>query len=568
MINLDSLDTQGFECQDEANSWQDAFTPQNQEDDEDFPMPFWLLKSLNAAQAPTNELGQPNSIETCLSADESVDDDGTHQEHSSATGKVVCSESKYHSVDNDFDPEKAARQAVGLSEASVSDKLRRLLSPWFRGLVHPFKDDRELLTALLTAIVISGGVLPRVTCRYDKGRVYPTLYLFMVMPPAAGKGVAGLCRLLLTDIDSDLAKDYVLAEQRYQASQRKEKASRADEMDLIARSLLSPEVTPVEKPKRRMLVVSGDFTNAKLVEQMHDNGIYPTVVMETEADLVAIALQSEHGKGSSPNFRKAFHHEAISMIRKSQPEPLSILTPKLTLILTGTENQLPGLFKSNEDGLFSRFMFDIGDYPVEWRNVQPREGEVLVEDHYYAWAKKYQAVWSVLQDYQAEIQLTQAQWDQLNKIGEGFQSRSHLEGGEYAVSIARRHALMTVRVAMILSVFRHIDPNKVDYASVKTALKPVMVCHDDDYTVAKALVDKSFRNALGLYKRMQPEKGAVENKRMKGYYEALPSQFATRDAKQIAAHMGISERSFPRYLKKFCELKLMSHVSTGIYHKQ
>ena len=82
-------------------------------------------------------------------------------------------------------------------------------------------------------------------------------------------------------------------------------------------------------------------------------------ICETEADTLSSTLQQEWGQFSDL-MRKAFQHEPITFSRlgeKSMIKLEEIPCPRLSICLSGTPNQIHGLIKGIEDGMFSRIMF-------------------------------------------------------------------------------------------------------------------------------------------------------------------------------------------------------------------
>jgi hypothetical protein len=55
--------------------------------------------------------------------------------------------------------------------------------------------------------------------------------------------------------------------------------------------------------------------------------------------------------------RKAFHHEKISVSRKTNSEYVEVNEPQLCHCIIRTPKQIFNIIPSAEDGLFSRFFF-------------------------------------------------------------------------------------------------------------------------------------------------------------------------------------------------------------------
>jgi hypothetical protein len=80
------------------------------------------------------------------------------------------------------------------------------------------------------------------------------------------------------------------------------------------------------------------------------------IICETEADTMSGAKKQDWGD-YSPALRAAFHHEKITLTRKTNNEYIEINEPRLAVALSGTPaHKAPKLIASAEDGLFSRFL--------------------------------------------------------------------------------------------------------------------------------------------------------------------------------------------------------------------
>jgi transcription antitermination factor NusA-like protein len=77
--------------------------------------------------------------------------------------------------------------------------------------------------------------------------------------------------------------------------------------------------------------------------------------MKTEADTVGTTMK-KNGK-LFDMLRKAFHHEKISVSRKTNSEYVEVMNHNSAIALSGTPKQIFNIIPSAEDGLFSRFFF-------------------------------------------------------------------------------------------------------------------------------------------------------------------------------------------------------------------
>lgn len=442
--------------------------------------------------------------------------------------------------------DKAAEMDLSVLKASLPTVLHRLLD------CHD--EDSEYLTALMTTLVVGGSIIPEVSAIYDRRRIYPNLMLFIVCPPAGGKGVVSLGTKLLQRINRHLSESYQVALASYQ-----------QQMDQYRSSLKTdqPNKLPI-KPRRAQLLVPGNITTAKFIQQMADNQSLPLIMVETEADIVAGAFKSDHGSQLSTLFRQAYHHERVGLSRKTNDELIEIEKPKLSVVVAGTDNQILSIFKGNQDGLYSRFMFLRGMSSMQWRSLKPDTGSKPLDDHYAEWSEWFYKVWLQTQIFRAEVTFTDQQWEWLDERGQQQQATAHFVGGDYSISIARRHALMVARLAMTLSFFRRVDPIM---ATVDKSVSS-WVCDDEDFDLALTLANISFQKSLALYRTMPQHPGInIANGKRMTFFNALPAHFSMQTVNAIAMGQGVAERTKTRWLSNFCETGMLDQIDRGEYKK-
>lgn len=115
----------------------------------------------------------------------------------------------------------------------------------------------------------------------------------------------------------------------------------------------------------------GNSSSSAVYRALDANGGWG-IMFETEADTVSNMLDSDYGHYSDL-MRKAYHHETVSMNRVSDKIHIDIENPRLSVFITCTPGQIPGLFPSFENGLGSRFQFyNLPDDKVEFHDVFAR----------------------------------------------------------------------------------------------------------------------------------------------------------------------------------------------------
>ncbi len=191
---------------------------------------------------------------------------------------------------------------------------------------------------LLSTLTVCSYALPHIKMLHGNPQhtYYPNLMTLIVAPPASGKGVMNNARLLLKPIQNHLRKQNKFAE------------------------------IPANSSSAAFL---------DLLKASDGQGF----VMATEMDNLSKIWKQDYGDYSDL-FRQAFEHESYSKARRSGMRKSSLYTfdePKLSVLLSGTPNQLRPLIGTGEDGLASRFL------PYFLQDVMPFDRNALMNgDHY------------------------------------------------------------------------------------------------------------------------------------------------------------------------------------------
>ncbi len=432
----------------------------------------------------------------------------------------------------------------------IFDKLPGLLAK----ACSVFVEKRERDVYLTGALGVLSGCMPNTSGAYDRRVTYPNLYTFIIAPAASGKGMLAYAKILgmarHSQLLSDSRKDieaYKKEKQRYEVSQYNFRKGK------IPNPPKEPEVKPL-----KVLFIPANSSSAMLIRQLQSNASNG-ILFETEADTLGNVLKQDWG-GYSDILRKAAHHECISYSRKQNDEFVEITTPRLSVVLSGTPNQVISLIPSVEDGLFSRFLFYIFDIEVVWRDVSPAGADTNFREHFKNLSEEVLEMISFLEKHPTEFNLRKDQWAFLNdSFGKALQ-RINKRVGQGALSIVKRLGLISFRIAMILSSIRKFENKNT---------QPKLHCQGDDFHTAISLAETYLEHALYLYEQLpQSEFSAMSglSEKKKQLYQLLPDQFKRKQAVEQGKQFGLSERTIDRLLKKL-EGLLLSQPTYGFYQK-
>jgi hypothetical protein len=417
-----------------------------------------------------------------------------------------------------------------------------------RDIAIMLASDRERDTFITGALSVLSGCLYSVEGVYDGSIVFPNLYSFIIAPASSGKGVLKIARQLGEHLHEKLLKESEDAKAEYERALEEYKEAKRNG---------DKNVEKPEKPPFVMLFVAGNSSSASIYDHLnHCGGL--GIVCETEADTVNTCFKNDWGNYSDM-LRKAFHHEVISSRRKTDNQYIEVREPKLSVAISGTGSQVQSLIKSAEDGLFSRFIFYRFHNSRKWRDVSPRNGKVLLPRLIKKKSEELTKMVEYLIRYPSAFDLTEHQWDRLNKQFEKWLNDVSCFVTEEAGATVMRLGLSAFRISMILSAIR-----KYELASKDVKL----ICIDDHFNMALDLVNTYLQHAMVMYKEL-PAATRVLDGKLRKFFELLPMEFTRDLAKKLAMEAGlnVSDSWVDKWLKRLVTYGFLVKPDYNIYRK-
>lgn len=417
-------------------------------------------------------------------------------------------------------------------------------------VTKPFETKEEKLVALTATIVETGALLPEVWFSFDNSKTFPMPMLTVTAPPASGKGILKFPKQLMSLIDAKLRKDGNEKKKEYAAEVRRIKVRNQTE----EKKLPLPEY-----PKTPRLLVPGDITQPELVRQLSVNGSEnPILMYELEADSFGKTGNGQYGIENSTILRQLFHFEDVSQARKLDEQNYYVEKPKGVVIFAGTPSQIFNIFKSNQDGLYSRFMFLTMEGAGVFRDVF-EEKEETNDDYFSRLAPYFFDLWEYFRGREVRVRFSSSQKTKIGLFGKEYYSKTHNFMIEEADSVAVRHTNTLMRMATILRMFRYFDEKD-------TAQE--VVCTDQDVEIATKIARVSIRNALDVFEQLPGgEKVPFDNVKKLRLWEDLPKQFKKKDLSERLEKMNIPDRTFYNWIRKFVKTGLLERLSRGEYRK-
>ena len=454
--------------------------------------------------------------------------------------------------------------AVSFVESQAEDRTLPLLDPSvytnlpsiLRKAVDTMHIPQEKDLVLIGSIVTLSSVLLPFRTIFHGRTIFPNMFLFVPGPAGSGKGRLDFCYRLVRPIHNDKRELWQLQQEeykqeldRYRALSKKEKAN---------------TTSPV-KPPITLLRIPANSSATSFAEAMADNG--NMLMFETEGDTVVNTFKSDYGNYSD-NFRKAFAHEEFGYLRRgNDSEEKEVHNPRLSVVLSGTPEQVKSLIPNAENGLLSRFIFYTLSATDEWLDGfsgydADNPLEKVFDDlgneveRYYQHLKNIQEVWFTLSFVQQQ---------KFNDyFAEEKQRMKALNGDLYNAS-THRLSWALLRISMILTALRCMDTGKV----------PEKVeCSDIDFDIALSIIRTVSHHNDYIFNVLN--EGVTEEVKISETYSSaarstllsiLPDSFTSKDMQAAAVKISKSVRTVERQIRRAIDNGQVKELGKGSYQK-
>jgi hypothetical protein len=443
---------------------------------------------------------------------------------------------------------------------TFSQSIRDDLPTIMQHIVADSTSDVDADILVLGSLTVFSSCIPNVFGVYDRRQVFANLFLFVTARASAGKGRLSLCRHLAMPLHQALRDKYQKLMKEYEAAQVAYAVNRKNTL----------EVPPQEPPFLTLFVPANSTATVVYQTLSQNDGV--GLLFETEGDTLANAFNSDLGNYSD-GFRKAFHHESISYLRKKDHEFVEIVQPKFSAVLSGTPQQIFNLIPDAENGLFSRFVFYVMPTQLVWHDMFACSG-TIADEQFKQIGRDFFAFHKAFSKKRVQFAFSRAQQHQFNSFFEATQLRYAQLFGDDIIASVRRLGLILFRFAMILSVLRLIDdPPK---PAKKGEKELHLVCIDADFATALAMVKVLLQHTASVFQTLprSPQsvrapkgmKQLAEGSRSK-FFAALPVAFTRADFCEVAQSLGITTKTAERYITELCKNGQLEHPAHGQYYK-
>ena len=391
---------------------------------------------------------------------------------------------------------------------------------------------RDIL--LMGLLGVTGGML-NVKGIYRGETTYPNLFCFIVAPAASEKGVLKYAKAI----------------------------------GLTMQTLLM-ETQNID------IFISGNISTAVMYQHLYKNG-GKGILFESEADTIKNTFKQEWGNYDD-FLRKTFHFEDVTLERKDRS--IKIEHPRLSVILSGTPNQIQGIIPDAENGLFSRFLFYIFKSESQWDSETDLDG-VSFDDFFNELSKAFALI--IISNLMMPIQFsfTDKQKELFNSRFKKWHNEFLVSYNEESVGIIKRLANITFRIAMVLTAVRFYEQNATETSLSNEICKfeqlenptetPIVYCNDTDFETAFIIAETLKHHSLFVYVTLKykPASNKPIDKMVLMFYELLPSEsdFSKSDAIEIGKMIAIADRTVGKYLNNLIKAGYLEKPRYGLYRK-
>lgn len=385
--------------------------------------------------------------------------------------------------------------------------------------------DKDIV--LLSSLGVLSSCLPNVYGYYDGHKVYPNLYIVIIAPPASSKGEMNYSRLLIEQIH-----------------------------DLLLESSREKKCKNSKNPNQRvnLKILPANISSAEMYAYM--NRSYDGVlIFESEADTLSKMFNIDWSNYSDI-LRKAFHHEAMSMARKGEALYLEVKEPKLSMVISGTPDQLKPLIISNQNGLYSRFLIysfnditpfkNVFEKKTNNRKMEFEKAGIQILDLY----KKLSKITTLIR-----FEFTKEQEVLFQKQFSSAQETLIKNQLDDLLPNMRRHGLILFRLCMIFTVLRNMDT----LDGVKT-----LICSDVDYQNAFKIIKQSLKDLYENHSYMGDE---FLPKQDEDLLFSVPNSFTRQELIEAGNKLNIPVRTIDDKIKQWRKKKVIIKVSHGSFKR-
>ena len=440
-------------------------------------------------------------------------------------------------------PDESLYLTTSIREGQLPEFLERAVS------VADITAQKDML--LISALTAASFAMPHIRILHGRPQhIYsPNLISLIVAPPASGKGVMNNAELLLEPINEFLQMG------------------------------------------DRSAIYSGDFSSSSFVRTLAKNN-GEIFMIQTEMDKMGKNWK-QSSNDFSDMFRQAFEHETIRYSRSTGTHDtidIRIKNPRLSVLLSGTMDQLRPLVGDGQNGLASRFLPYFVDEKIPFDPSVLGHGDSYEENGVHVVYKQLSEDlfrrWQYLSSLDEDL-LFSLTPEQSQALGELFADAYNLafepdlSMPEVFDATVKRLLVIILRIGAILTTLRLDISNNTHTVSPTSegSGSSVLYCSDQDFQTLTTLSEKLLRHAALMILTLTQPQAMQErtHQATKASYnviestekllEALPNEFTYTEMLSISERLGIPKTTMKRRKDALLANKIIAKKPNGHYVK-
>lgn len=420
------------------------------------------------------------------------------------------------------------------------------------------RTDRDIL--LISSLTLLSSVSPGVKGSLGEHDYTPAFYSTITGGSGSGKGrIAALQRML------EPWQQYIYDNSRHQVEEYEELQEAYDNYKMHKRQKqtskqpLGPAPSKPKVVKQRNLALTGNVTQARLVELLEANYPYTSCMVDTEMETVLSMFSQDFGKYNDV-LNKSYHHEPVGSSTKSSGS-FMVKRPNLALLLSGTPAMLPRLIPSTENGLFSRILMYRIPGSGTYRPLTSADDSPAASEYFESWGQRVLDIGVFLDNSPTWVKFSDAQRKRLDRFFEREYYNVRSFGNEDMESTVLRYRLAIFRIGMQLTALRKGESG---------CSERVWTISDDDFATAFHLGKVCLQHAYVVATSLQSASSEVHFRfphHLRNLFVSLLDSFKRIDVVKEANVREISESTVDKFLRKLQKNDLIISEGNGYYRK-
>ena len=420
------------------------------------------------------------------------------------------------------------------------------------------RTDRDIL--LISSLTLLSSVSPGVKGSLGEHDYTPAFYSIITGGSGSGKGrIAALQRML------EPWQQYIYDNSRHQVEEYEGLQEAYDNYKMHKRQKqtskqpLGPAPSKPKVVKQRNLALTGNVTQARLVELLEANYPYTSCMVDTEMETVLSMFSQDFGKYNDV-LNKSYHHEPVGSSTKSSGS-FMVKRPNLALLLSGTPAMLPRLIPSTENGLFSRILIYRIPGSGTYRPLTSADDSPAASEYFESWGQRVLDIGVFLDNSPTWVKFSDAQRKRLDRFFEREYYNVRSFGNEDMESTVLRYRLAIFRIGMELTALRKGESG---------CSERVWTISDDDFATAFHLGKVCLQHAYVVATSLQSASSEVHFRfphHLRNLFVSLLDSFKRIDVVKEANVREISESTVDKFLRKLQKNDLIISEGNGYYRK-